>query len=642
MLLRPWMRTDGPVGGARTPRPRGRGPAARGLALGVLLVLCLPCPSARAAGGDPASERPPHEARTLARRYDAAVVRGERLGALQGRAIDRLRLFAVGDGALRPIPFQVDERDPEGEFVFPHGVLTSEDDDRGILDYNDELVFLVQDAGDRTDALDRELVGVDAWTELEILDPLEPSRRAWVYLCSFSGPAPALSPKDYIRYDPEAERIYADHYALGYRKGMSLYTDLHYPDGKGGYGPDLLDRIKVRIRVKFFFNIIRVKKTEEDFRAEVVGWKDGPVRVLRNVQNYVRVLFKLSSPSVFSVTEYYPDYMFTPLRITVPFDLKWVFSKFGISGWNWYFYGDLPGLKDGYLYTNRNREGIPISADLGMDWYEKHLDRKYLAWGYATKEGAGTWFCNIVIPDSIYQFVECYLNIDEKGHYPPEDIPGEYAGGAMMNWKNVDAFLWNYMSTGTYEMGLETFFPPPGFRPEGVQEWRNIREFPVHVEVSRAFPAESVGEGSPVSPGRETPAPAVCARGRPAIITDVRGRQVALHGVRIHIGTMRATGREYSVGQELGKRDWHRVDFDDILRVEHRVVPEDPLTGIERPLVARVTKKDGSVLDLLGCKPCMLSGYRADGRKVGYLATELKRIDFVEPAEVGCPVPEPP
>ena len=213
-------------------------------------------------------------------------------------------------------------------------------------------------------------------------------------------------------------------------------------------GPDLLDRVKVRIVVKFFFNILKVRKTEEDFRAEVVAWKDGPVRALRNVQNYVRVLFNLSSPSVFSVSEYYPYYMFTPLRVTVPFDLKWVFNRFGISDWYWYFYGDLPGLEGGTFYSNRNREGIPISVDHSMGWYNHRFDTSGLVWGYATKEGAGTWFCNMIIPDSAYQFVKLHLNIDRTGSYPPEDVPGEVAGGAMTSFKSIDPFLWDSISKG--------------------------------------------------------------------------------------------------------------------------------------------------------------------------------------------------
>lgn len=577
-------------------------------------------------GSDVVSRQP----RTLKRRYDAIVVKGEQLMSSLGKPASGMRLYAFREGRFLPIPFQVDERDAEGEFVFPSGPQPTEDADKGLFDYNDEVVFLVEDAGDRLPPGTSPLEGMDKWVEVRLSDPLHLSQQAWVYLCNFSQDPPPPADQDYIRYLPETEQIFSDHYGLGYRKGMSLYTDLYYPDGKGGYGADLLDRIKVRIKVKFLFNIIRVNKTENDFRAEVTAWKDGPVRVLRNVQNYVRVLFKLSSASVFSVSEYYPWYMYTPLRITVPFDLKWVFNKFGISDWYWYFYGDLPGLKGGVLYTNRNRQGIPVSTEHDMKWFEERFDTKYLTWGYATKEGAGTWFCNMILPDATYQFIQCYLHIDESSINPPEDVPGEVAGGALMNFKDVDRGLWQFMAPGTYGVGLETFFAPPGLKPEGVPEWRNIREFPVQVDVPRRGPDTCDVDGPDQTDRID---PELCKEGYTVVMTDLAGRERILHNAKLHIGTMRASGWDFIVGQDMKSDTWYRIYFNEMTSIEHRLGPPDPLTGMEHPMVAKVSKKDGKVLDLMACKPCTLSGYRTDGRKEGYVATEVEKIVFLDPEE---------
>jgi hypothetical protein len=576
--------------------------------------------------------------RHLDRRYDAIVVRGETLGAMQGESASKLVLFSFREGGFTAVPFQVDERGPDGEFVFPSGPLAGEDEDRGLLDYNDELVFLVRDAGSRApEGPAGTLKGVEKWAEIRLRDPLALDREAWVYLCSFSGAPPPRSSADYIRYLPDSEQVLSAHYMLGYRKGMSLYTDLRYPDGRGGYGPDLMDRIKVRIQVKFLFNILRKKVTEDDFRADVVAWKDGPVRVLRNVQNYVRVLFNLSSASVFSVSEYYPWYMFTPLRITIPFDLKWVFNKFGISDWYWYFYGDLPGLEGGTMYTNRNREGLPLTTEHPMKWYEERFDTKYLIWGYATREGVGTWFCNLIIPDSTYQFIQCYLHIDKNKNDPPEDVPGDLSGGALMNFKDVDRGLWEFMAPGTYGVGLETFFAPGGLRPEGVPEWRNIRGFPVLTEVTRGSHTGAEKPGLRVSPAPGVGVdPGLCRRGTPLVMTGIGGRKITLYDVRMHIGTMRATGWDYVIGQDLKTGEWYRIHLHDMKSMEHRLGPPDPVTGMEHPMVAEVIRKDGTVVDMMACGSCTLSGFLADGRKQGYTGSEVKTIEILDPEEI-CP-----
>jgi len=564
--------------------------------------------------------------RNLKRRYDAVVLRGEDLVPFQGEPVAGMRLYAWREGRFDPIPFQVDERNAEGEFVLPSGPGATEDVDKGFFDYNDEVVFLVQDTGDRPPLGGDGMQRVDKWVEVRLSDPLVPSERGWVYLCTFAGEPPPPAAHDYIHYVPEEEKILSDRYMLGYREGMSLYTNLHYPDGKGGYGPDLLDRIKVRIRVKFLFNMLKVNKKESDFSAEVIAWKDGPVRVLRNVQNHVRVLFNLSSASVFSVSEYYPWYMYTPLRLTVPFDLKWVFNKFGISDWYWHFYGDLPGLKGGVMYTNRNREGIPVSTGHSMKWYEERFDKRYLIWGYATKEGAGTWFCNMVLPDATYQFIQGFLRIDESREDPPEEVPGDMAGGASLNFKSVDPGLWRFMAPGTYGIGLETFFAPPGLKPEGVPEWKNIRAFPLQADIERCKPlCKDTGRRE----AEERIDPELCKTGTTVIMTDMRGRKRVLHDAKLHIGTMRASGWDFMIGQDLETQAWVRVYFSEMKSLEHRLGEPDPRTGMEHPMVARITRKDGSVLELMGCKPCTLSGRLADGRMAGHLATEVRKIIFL-------------
>ena len=216
------------------------------------------------------------------------------------------------------------------------------------------------------------------------------------------------------------------------------------------------------------FNLFKIRKCEDDFKARLVAWKDGPVRVLRDVETYVRILFNISSPSVFAVTEFYPYHMYTPLRVTIPFDLSWVFSKFGISNWTWNFYGDLPGLKNGTMHSNRNPRGTIATPAMTQKWIRNNIDQRFLVWGYATKEDVGTWFCNLVIPDAIYQYANLYLNINEKKDYSPDDVRGEYGAGLSVGFHSIDQELFHMLSKGTVELGMETFFPSAGFVPEGV------------------------------------------------------------------------------------------------------------------------------------------------------------------------------
>ncbi len=129
--------------------------------------------------------------RTLDRRYDPVIVPGDLLPCLWGLPIDDLRLFFYDNGRYSVIPFQVDERDPEGRMVFPQGKVASRDADNGLFDYNDELVFMAKDTGGRGPE--------KGWVELgsggmEILvsDPMDHSKKGWVYFVHFAENAPPL------------------------------------------------------------------------------------------------------------------------------------------------------------------------------------------------------------------------------------------------------------------------------------------------------------------------------------------------------------------------------------------------------------------------------------------------------------------
>ncbi len=575
----------------------------------------------------------PQKYKSLLRKHDPIVVNGTMLEVLQGIPISSLRLFACHQGNLKVIPFQIDERDPEGVLVLPSGPMAQADGDQERFDYNDEMVFMAADTGDRvTKALFPE--EVDQWVEIMVTDPVRPSEKAWVYLCSFVGATPPLSDIDYVHYLPEQEQVRTDYYQVNYRPGYALYSDLFYPQDDGGFGPDLMDRIKIRITVKFLFNAIKIRKNEDDFRAKVVSWKDGPVRVLRNVETYVRVMFRLSSPSIYSVNEYYPYHMYSPLRFNIPFNLKWVFNKFGISDWQWKIYGDFPGLKGGFWYSNRNPEGVLISEDLTSEYIQEHIDCRYLVWGYATKENVGSMFINLVIPDAIYQYAQLYLNLEENQEYPPEDIPGEYSAGAMVSFRDVNSFLFPFLSKGTYELGIETFFPPPGFKPEGVEQWRQMRLFPLLVDNTASYPGQNLDNNKLGDTAAYFRSQNMNRYESVTRLTDVRGKEVILYDTKFHVGSVQTTPRRYILGEDVETKQWYRKDFDSIRTIEACIKPIDPLTGMANPMFHCITQKDGTVKELMTCKPCRFSGYLPDGRKISYSVSQVKRLDFIKPDEV--------
>src|SRR5205807_4993221 len=87
------------------------------------------------------------KAKTLARTEDWVIVPGKELPRLKGKHKDKVRLYAQKNGSLQPIPYQVDEKTPEGGYCFTEGPADKlvKDVDDGLIDDNDEVVFMAKD-----------------------------------------------------------------------------------------------------------------------------------------------------------------------------------------------------------------------------------------------------------------------------------------------------------------------------------------------------------------------------------------------------------------------------------------------------------------------------------------------------------------
>lgn len=568
--------------------------------------------------------------KTLTRKNDPLVLSGDLISLFHGVQNQHLRLFSHNGDQFRVIPFQIDERDPEGEFILTNGEAADTDVDNGLFDHNDEVVWLAKDTGGRVSRSEWVSLG-DRSTEIVIIDPKDESQIGWVYLIHFPENPPPLSSKDYVRYTPGDEIVQSEYYTLKYMKGSPFYMDIICPEEAGGSGEDFFDRVKVRLSVEAFFHLIHIDKSEEDFKSFVLGWKDGKVRVLRRVENYFRILFNLSSPSIFSVNEYYERLTYTPVQLTIPFRLKWVFNTFGINNWTWRIYGDFPGLKGGMAYTDRNLEGFRFTGNHSSEYIETNMDTSRFQWGYNTKEGVGTWFPNLLLPEMLYGIVTLYVVDNESYLDPPEGTPGLIGGGMRGCWDDFNPDLMKKLEPGTYELSLDTYFPHPSIKIEEVEEWLQIRNYPLRTEIQDTHGSHLVSNKAGDENERrshmhgEEQEDEDTFRG---VLTDTRGRELPLHKIYFYAGSYRVTPRTTILGRVFTKEEYMLLSFEDIKRIDHGVEKIDPVSEMKNPMKQKLTLRSGEVVDLLGCKPCGFSGLLPDGKKIFLWDTQIRSLVF--------------
>lgn len=555
--------------------------------------------------------------RTLTRRYDVIKIRGDFLSPFDNVPIQQLRLLAFKNGEITPIPFQIDERDPTGKLVMSKGKTASKDDDNGLLDSNDELVFMVMDAGDKLS--DKEKTDK---IEIEITDPRYSDKKAWVYLEDSKSPYSPRSPIDYVNYEPSSERIISKNYILGYRKGFMFYNDLIYPSSVGGNGMDFLDRIKVRFKVEFFKGKMVIERSEDSVKAEVTGWIDGPVRVVQASVNHVK-LFDMLPPIGFdSLSEYYSTLMASPITVKIPFDLNKITKALGVRTIIADIYGDMPGLVEGKAYTNLCLEGFEHTGHMPVEIYNK-IPKKGIQWGFVSKKGVGTWFPRVVFPDPMYQYNNYYLKDDVSFHNPPEDVPGEIAGGVRLILTDYPPELIEQIGTESFMLMFETYFAKPGTSSAEAKEWLDIQDHPLIVGVKFG----SNLKPKPKKNSKKSSLPP-WKGGCDGTITDNIGRKIPLKKIAFFIGSIDVDARLYFGGERVEDKTFHKLALSQLKSMENYIVDYDPYTKTKMAMFTKIKLKSGEAMNLMSCKACGWAGVDEDSRVVYLSNSQISRIDF--------------
>ena len=172
------------------------------------------------------------------RSEDPIVIAGSQFPAFSGVPLSQLVLYAYRGGEWQAVPFQIDEVNISGTYVISDG---------GLLDANDELVFMAGDAGDNVSAA---FWPVDPPSRLysryaiTVSDPLSAGQRAWAYL--YRSMTLTRSHVSYVNWMQGLQTASALSYTAAFSPTRFVgLSDLRL----NGRNVDILDRQKVRIEL---------------------------------------------------------------------------------------------------------------------------------------------------------------------------------------------------------------------------------------------------------------------------------------------------------------------------------------------------------------------------------------------------------
>ncbi len=285
------------------------------------------------------------EPRSLTRSIDAIEISGSEVPVMTGTDISSLRVFASRNGRLTPIPFQIDQKNAENDWVWsvvPESSevndwfgdeefsqvyiqedLTRDDQDphgRNVFDANDVVVFIVKDAGDQ----DRDSVmrlGADRLVELEISDPVVDQGKGWVYLAWFESDAPALSDIRYVRYEPDKSRVSGpEHEFLHSPNHVMVLDDFRL----GGVSVLTGNRILGEVAAGIGPITLDTNFSEKTIQGHNAGYINGPVRIVKRNVGHIRLGLGITSPAVNCDHFHYPWHAEIPVLISKRFPVRGV------------------------------------------------------------------------------------------------------------------------------------------------------------------------------------------------------------------------------------------------------------------------------------------------------------------------------
>ncbi len=375
-------------------------------------------------------------------------VSGKQLTDLLTKDISKMSARVFKAGQWKAIPFQIDEKASDKISSKRRWVLDKAFSRRtdlptgdGKLDEDEVLLFMERDAGEKSPSVNNLATQV---AELNV-------NGSYAYLF-YEAKQEMKSDQFYVRYNPQDDAIDALGYKNHFANAHAIVQDELIPkNARNGNPMNILDRFKVRmlLALKGLFD---VNVEENNITSTKIGYRSGPIRLIRRVAAYKSLGPIRVTPKVVSDFFFYPYYVQIPTQLDTPMDGRKYLNENskGYAGFDFtqFFYGSK-------FYSQRNP--TPVLIDGSMSAQEKNLVTKDVTWWVATGE-KGTVVVKINWDaDLVKAGVSCdlYYVDDRKSLKPPEMDPGEAMVGFQLN--AVD------MPSGRYDIYVTQIFPPLPF-----------------------------------------------------------------------------------------------------------------------------------------------------------------------------------
>lgn len=285
------------------------------------------------------------------RPYEPIILKGDTLAQFINQEIQFMYVYAYNalSNSWQMIPFQIDEVNSKVKDSLKYFI--PEDSLSGLMDSDDELVFMLGDLGDKADSTSW-LEDADSIRYEICLVDSSTNEVGYAYLYSsrlISEPVP----NPYLMaYDSVSDRISTANYEVGFNETGQL-SDVVI----GNSGIDIFDRLKVRLIGSLW--ILPVFLYEDNVKMVYAYAKVGPIRVIRNMYGLL-VYEPLNYEDDFTQTSFFYPWNGSFALFEIPIkDIADSGANVDVLRVSWDFNKNAKGMK---FYSEKNRNGILIDG----------------------------------------------------------------------------------------------------------------------------------------------------------------------------------------------------------------------------------------------------------------------------------------
>ncbi len=418
----------------------------------------------------------------MTREIDPIVLTFQKFPSLLGTPVKSFRIVALKQDGLKPIPFQIDERDVNGVYIFRTSHPDIQDKDKGKINKKDELAIMARDLGNRLP--DSEVSERKLLVEIEVTNPADGSK-GWCYVATEKG-FPRLSPMDYVIYDPIEDSISTSNYRIIFSKiaPISYGNTTVTPEG-GGNNVRINERVVTRLKASFL-RFFKLSRSEKDFRSNRIGYIDGPVRIIKRVGNSMRQVFGMYGPEVVIDYTFYYSTWIMPNIIDLPVDVKKFVSSLSLrGGTDWT--KEATGM---VFYTKYIPPGIAV-IDGHMSEAEKNMDLRldidhiwHLYTGALNNTGQGSILYRIIMDEALQKTIQAetyfydkfYDKDYEEDPFSKDEYKRFFEGSYL--WKGMEN-----LPKGSYSLQSWSTIMPDYKKVGDEEKYLNILDKPLQVVI---------------------------------------------------------------------------------------------------------------------------------------------------------------